>query len=177
MSYTAEERWLIADALLDQGKFPEAKVTLEELLAEEPGYGRAHNHLGWIYLTKFRDFAKAERHLRLAIEYAPDFVPPYMHLTGLLFETRRWAEFRAHVDVSMKVAGTDKVYLHDCLGAYHELTYGFADALVNYTKAIDECFFGPKIQELRESVKRVRDKAPRKLRRRLVAEAVKAALV
>lgn len=177
MTYTADERWLIADALLDEGKVPEAKVTLEQLLIDEPGHGRAHNHLGWIYLAKFRDFPKAELHLKLAMEFAPDYTPPYMHMTSLLLETRRWKEFLGHVEAAMKVDGVDRSFLYDCLGTYHEVCLGYADALVNYLKAIDETFNGPKIHELRESVKRVRGKAPRKLRRKLAMDAVRAGLL
>ena len=54
---------------IDQHNIGAAKQLLDEILLIDPGYGRAHNHLGWIYETKIKDFKNAQRHYELAIKF------------------------------------------------------------------------------------------------------------
>ena len=48
-----------ADAKIKEGKHADAMQTLEAILAEAPDYGKAYNHLAWLYDTKYRNMAKA----------------------------------------------------------------------------------------------------------------------
>ena len=59
-SFQLDEMFFEADALIAQGKITEAISTLEAILVEDASFGKAYNHLGWIYETKFKDYAKAE---------------------------------------------------------------------------------------------------------------------
>lgn len=64
-----ENLFLEISKAIDERDLSGAKLLLEELLSIDPGYGRAHNHLGWIYETKIKDFQKAQRHYELAIKF------------------------------------------------------------------------------------------------------------
>lgn len=164
MTYSAEERWLLADALLDEGKIAEGKVLLEEILEEEPGYGRAHNHLGWIFAAKYSDYGRAERHFRLALQYAPEYPPPYLQMASLLFELRRWDELESHIRMALEVSGVDRAVLYDYLGNLYEIELQYYRAVGCYQNAIDASLNGYYIQELRKSIKRVMAKAPQGVR-------------
>lgn len=102
-----EARFLDADERIEMGDFREAKQMLEDIVQEEPAYGRAHNHLGWIFMVKLSDFAKAERHLKLAMRYAPDFAAAFRNYAHLLFLTNRFEQLDQHVERCASIAGID----------------------------------------------------------------------
>ena len=47
-----ENQFIKADSLISEGNSAEAKELLEEILSQYPDFGKAHNHLGWIYYIK-----------------------------------------------------------------------------------------------------------------------------
>lgn len=51
---------------------------------DDPDFAEAHNALGLIYLTAYRDFDKAEHHLTRAVELKKDFSDAYNNL-GLVY--------------------------------------------------------------------------------------------
>ena len=53
-NFDLEEKFLKADRLISENKISEAAHLLEEILHEAPDLGKAHNHLGWLYETKFK---------------------------------------------------------------------------------------------------------------------------
>ena len=163
----AEEKWLMANELLEDNKTAEAKRVLEELLEEEPGYGRAHNHLGWIHYYHFKDYKRGERHLKLAMEYAPDYVPGHWHYMHLLFELKRWDELVRHINETLKVPGINTASVYDYFANYYEFHLKYEDAVNYYEKAITLSINNWEIADLRNSVSRVLSKTSRafKIRR------------
>jgi hypothetical protein len=53
---TLNEDFLRADDLIRDNKISEALKLLESIILEDPGFGKAHNHIGWIYETKLSVF-------------------------------------------------------------------------------------------------------------------------
>jgi len=132
-----EARFLHADALITRGDIAEAKAILEEILQDEPDYGRAHNHLGWIIVTRFSDYKRAEYHLRLAVKFAPDYPGAHINYARLLIDT---GDFEKVIDVTQKaleVKGIDKAYVYQMLAVGIEMTVGPHEA-VKYLKIAKE---------------------------------------
>lgn len=87
-----ENLFLKADTSISEGKIPEGKEPLEELLQQYPDYGRAHNHLGWVYCTKYSNYDKGEYHYKLAMKFTPKYPLSYLNYTYLLVEVARYQE-------------------------------------------------------------------------------------
>jgi tetratricopeptide (TPR) repeat protein len=65
-----EKYILDAEKAFEEKNYMEGMRLLQEALLIEPHYGKAHNHLGWLYLYQINDWEKAEIHLNLALKYA-----------------------------------------------------------------------------------------------------------
>ena len=58
--FRLEELFNLADRDIKDGHFESAFRRLEEILVEDPLFGKAYNYMGWMYESNFRDYAKAE---------------------------------------------------------------------------------------------------------------------
>ncbi|MGB3463789.1 MAG: O-linked GlcNAc transferase, partial [Cyclobacteriaceae bacterium] len=95
------ERYILdAEQAFENQEFLQGKELLEYALAEEPTYGRAHSHMGWLYLYHLNDLEKAESHLRLALKYAATYGAVYQHMATLLFDSNRLREHEDLLEVA-----------------------------------------------------------------------------
>lgn len=153
-----EELFLKVDDLFSKGEFFEGKKILEEILEQEPGYGRAHNHLGWLYYAKFDEFEKAENHFRLSIKFAELYPAGYMNLTYLLNYLNRHEELIGHIDKSLKIEGTVKAVLYNELGKSYEINGKYKEAIESYRSAIRFSLNKEEMTGLNENLDRVKAK-------------------
>jgi len=153
-----EQYVLDAEKAFEQGLFAEGKGYLENALAEEPTYGKAHNHLGWFYLFHMHDFEKAELHLRLALKYARQYSAPYIHYSQLLFEAERLDEHAKLVAEAFKVPGVGKSFLYNEYGRNMEITGRIADAIKYYRLAVQWSTDEEQIKLIKGNIKRARGK-------------------
>lgn len=129
--------YLEADHLISNNEISEAIELLERILLEEPGYGKAHNALGWIYFHKLDEYVKAENHFRAGIRMEPDLPMNYLNLVYLLNYLRRTAEVRTILDLAVSVPGSALSILYHEYGrsfemeGHHKLAYNW------YIRAID----------------------------------------
>lgn len=108
-----ENLFLEVSKAIDERDLSGAKLLLEELLSIDPGYGRAHNHLGWIYETKIKDFQKAQRHYELAIKFCQGTYPVvYVNYGYLLIEFGHLEEAEKVIAEGLTVDGADKATLY-----------------------------------------------------------------
>lgn len=120
----AEARFLHAQILIERGEFVEAKAVLEEILQDEPDYGRAHNHLGWIYHRKYINLNRAEYHLRLAVKFAPDYPGGYINYASVLTEIEKFELVEQVATKALEVKGINKAYVLYFLALAKEMTAG-----------------------------------------------------
>ena len=149
---------LNAEKAFEKGLFLEGKGYLENALAEEPTYGKAHNHMGWFYLFHMDDVEKAEVHLRLALKYARQYSAPYVHMIDLLFNADRLDEHAKLVAEAMKVPGVGKDYLYNEMGRNMEVKGRISDAIKFYRLAIRRSMDKEQIKVIRENIRRARSK-------------------
>jgi tetratricopeptide (TPR) repeat protein len=131
-----EEYFLKVEVLLGEGEFANGKKLLEEILDIEPGYGRAHNHLGWIYYAKFDDYRKAEYHYRLSIKFAPEYPAGYINMSFLLVELKRYEDARSNAYVALEVPAINRSVIYNELGRIEEMLGNYKMAIHNYNEAI-----------------------------------------
>jgi tetratricopeptide (TPR) repeat protein len=157
-THSYEQYVLDAENAFAQGLYQEGKAYLDNAIAEEPTYGKAHNHLGWYYMFHQVDYAQAEVHLKLALKYAKQYSAPYIHMITLLFEAKRLDEHEKLVAKAMYVPGVSKSFLYNEIGRYHEVTGKITKAIRYYRMAIRWSFDKEEIEIIRENISRAKSK-------------------
>ena len=153
------ERYILnAEEAFDRNEFLEGLEILEEALTIDPTFGKAHNHIGWLYLHKIIDKEKAEKHLELALKYAPLYAAPYIHMSHLLFEKGRHKELTALLNKANALGVVDKSFIHNEYGRLFEVRREFRKAVKNYKTAISFTFSDQDLNMYRDNIRRCRDK-------------------
>ncbi|MDH5602894.1 MAG: O-linked GlcNAc transferase [Cyclobacteriaceae bacterium] len=149
---------LHAEEAFDRQEWLEAEQILKEALAEEPTFGMAHNHLGWLYIYYLCDYSLAEMHLRLALKYAPRHRAPYLHMAHVLFESGNLKELEALLLVAESVTAVPRSFLHAHHAKINEVSGRYQKAIARYKLAIRWSTDETEIATLRSDIKRCRKK-------------------
>jgi len=116
----ADESWMKADWLFERGRYVEGKQVLEDILDEEPAYGRAHAYLGWYYYYLMADFERAEVHLHYAVRFAPSYPAGYFHYHRVLMALKRYKQLLEMLNEAEKAPGIDIEWVYECRGKAYE---------------------------------------------------------
>jgi tetratricopeptide (TPR) repeat protein len=154
----AEDLFFEADQLIDENRIVEAKEMLFDLLEEFPDYGRAHNHLGWLYNLKFNNYPKAKKHLELAIKFAPDYHAAYSNYAYLLIDMNLNDEMITFGSKVIKSSVVDKSTIYNKMAQAHELKGDLKEAYKHYKLAVKETLNNKTLDSIYASVNRVRKK-------------------
>lgn len=154
-----EYRFYEADRLIQEGKVVEAAAMLQEIVADEPEFGRAYNHLGYIYETRFRDNAKAESYYLLGLQHAPDYPALYLNYAILLSSQQRWAELEPFLLRALDCPGINAPKILHEQGMMLEVQGKYQAALTTYQLAIQQSFSEKDIELFKRSVERVEGKS------------------
>jgi tetratricopeptide (TPR) repeat protein len=154
----AEDLFFEADNLIDENKIVEAKEVLINLLNDYPDFGRAHNHLGWMYSVKFNNHIKAKKHLELALKFSPDYQGVYANYVYLLLEMNKYDELiefgKKYAEEGIADAGT----IYNKMGQAYELKGELMNAYINYKLAIKGAINNKFLEELYASINRLKGK-------------------
>lgn len=153
-----EDLFLEADKAFDEGNHVEGKKLLEQILREEPSFGRAHNHLGWLYKNRYQDISLAEKHYLLAIKFDPSYTPAYINYAYLLRDDSRLKELEELLNKVLKIDGVNKCTVYDEFGSLYELKGEYKKAIHYYKKAISYCLNDKLITDLTNHIKRCKKK-------------------
>ena len=154
-----ENQFIKADTLITEGNVSEAKVVLEEILAEYPDFGKAHNHLGWIYCVRLSNYEKAEYHYKLAIKFDPSYPSSYINYTYLLVDLGKFEEAKELIFNTLKnVVGIDKSSYFSELGRISEFEANYTEAYQYYKKSLNLAFSKSFIDNMNANMARVKDK-------------------
>ncbi len=131
-----ENLFLEVGKAIDERDISSAKELLEEILFIDPGYGRAHNHLGWIYETKIKDFKRAKRHYELSIKFCQKEYPVvYVNFGYLLIEFGELENAENVIEEGLSVPGSDKATLLYQKGKISEHKQNYLQAFRTYQLA------------------------------------------
>ena len=156
-----EEQFLLVDKLFGEGEFAQGKRLLEEILEQEPGFGRAHNHLGWLYYAKLDDYEKAAYHLKLAIKFSPGYPAGFLNYTYLLNYLNRHADLLVHAKEALKVEGVSKSVIYLEMGKSYEVNGFYKEAVKAYTEAKRYSLSNAELTQIEEGLERVNTKVAR----------------
>ena len=154
-----ENQFIKADTLIGEAKISEAKELLEELLAHYPDFGKAHNHLAWIFHIKLSNYDKALYHYQLAIKFDPSYPPSYLNYTYLLVDMAKYSEAKEHINNTLQeFENADKASYYNELGRIYELEQNFMESYKYYKNSISFAFNPQFIENMKINMNRVKDK-------------------
>jgi tetratricopeptide (TPR) repeat protein len=154
--YTIEEKYLQAVDELNYGETPKALNLLNELIANDPLYGRAHFQLGKIYYYDFKDYQTAGYHFKTCMELDPLFPDNYFHYLSLVIFLRMEKQVNAVAAESLKVPGVDASSIYELLGLYAEKNKEWNKASEAYRKAFMEATIKEQLESTEQSIARVK---------------------
>jgi Tfp pilus assembly protein PilF len=157
-NFLMDEKFFEADELIKENKIAKAQELLLEILSEEPTYAKAHNHLGWIYETKLRDYPKAESHYQLAIKYDPFYTASYYNYAALLSTQKRWPELEKLLNSALQIKEINQATIHNEFGIMYEVQGEFEKAILSYKTAALQSLDMKSIDLYKSSIERCRTK-------------------
>lgn len=153
-----EKLFVEADQDIKDGLIAEAFDKLVYIIEQETEYGKAYNHLGWIYETKYKNYAKAEECYRLSLKYAPDYSAVYLNYAILLSTLERFDELKDHLEGALKVRGVNKSKIWNEYGIMKELQGSYTEAINAYKKSIQYSLVNDDIDRYQKSIDRCKRK-------------------
>lgn len=154
VNFDIEEKFLKADQLIAENKLSEAAKMLEDILEEAPDFGKAHNHMGWLFETKFKNFQRAEEHYRLALKFSPDYTAAYYNYCYLLSALRKFDELENLLKHAIAVSGISYATIYNEYGLMREMQGHLDDAIHYFRLHIKNSFDTKSIETAAESIKR-----------------------
>jgi tetratricopeptide (TPR) repeat protein len=143
-----------AEQLIYNDQVEQALKILNNLLHQEPGYGRLHNHLGWAYLYYSDEVRLAELHLKMAIQFDESYAAPYLHLGSLYIREERFSEALTYLQHGLSKPKSNRVALLQSLGCVHELRGEWRKAIAAYKKAMLASIQEHEVTDLEAGIKR-----------------------
>jgi tetratricopeptide (TPR) repeat protein len=125
-----------ADQLLKDNRIGSAVELLYRIVAREPAYGRAYNHLAWVYEVKYQNLEKAWELYRLAINYASDYLPVYLNAIVCLSKMERFEELKELLEQARQVPGISRSHLLGEEAIMYEMQQDYLKAIDTYKQAI-----------------------------------------
>lgn len=153
-----DELFFEADNLIKEKRFTEAIQKLEAILTDAPDYGKAYNHLGWIYETQYRDYARSEELYRKCIAVSPGYTPVYGNLSITLSTINKLDEQETLLNQALLVPGIDKPMILNEFGILFEMKGDFDNAIAYYKKAIIASLNDANIEIYSKSIERCKKK-------------------
>lgn len=147
-----------ADQLISQDLIEESKAVLNSILEEDPNYGKAHNHLGWICRTKEHNSRNAEIHYKHALDLAPQYGATYMNYAYLLSEEKRYYDLEELLKKAEQVPDVNKNNLAREWGYLYEDTKQYDKAVEKYKEYALGLYDNALIEKAKESILRCKQK-------------------
>lgn len=157
-NFKAEEMLSRADLLIKENKISDAMQLLYDIIADYPDFGKAYNHIGWIYETKIADMQKAEEHYKLALKYNPAYTAVYYNYAILLSTLQRYDELKKLLETAMKVPGINRGTIHNEFAIMYETQGKYEEAISSYKEYVRSLYDSTLIEKAAESLKRCQRK-------------------
>lgn len=153
-----EDMFMEADRLITEQKIGEAFAKLSSIIQEMPNFGKAYNHIGWIYETKYKDYPNAEKYYKQAIEYSSDYHAGYYNYSIVLSTLQKWDELTNLLDKALKVPGINKGTIYNEYGIMYEAQGKYQQAIDAYKQYAANTFDSKLLDTAKDSIERCKKK-------------------
>ncbi len=123
-----------ANGDIKNGNYEVASDTLEEIINTDPNFGKAYNHLGYLYEVKFKDFEKGETLYKLCLEKSPLYPSVYYNYAILLSTLGRYDDLAELLDRAMNIPGITKSTIYNEYAIMYEQQGKLDEAITHYKK-------------------------------------------
>lgn len=147
------------DQLIKVQEFITAKELLFRIIEEDPAFGKAYNHLAWIYETQEKRPREAEEYYKKAIELSPDYPASYLNYLYLLNTEMRGAEAEALLEKAKDIKGINSITLLNEWAYMLEYTGRFEEAIEKYRELIPRENDMNRMDKIKTDIERCRKKA------------------
>lgn len=137
MDHLTKLEELLDQANLDikDGRYDEATNKLEKILDMDPNFGKAYNHLGYLYEVKFKEYEKGETLYKLCLEKSPMYPAVYYNYSILLSTLGKWDDLKELLDKAINIPGITKSTIWNEYGIMYEQQGKLDEAIDHYRKA------------------------------------------
>jgi tetratricopeptide (TPR) repeat protein len=147
-----------AEQLIYDGQVEQGMNILQNLLYEEPGYASLHNFLGWAYLYHSKNEVLAELHFRMAIRFASEYAPPYLHMGNLMNQKGRYTDAIEFFREGLTKPDALRSTLLESMAHAYELKSDYRKAIRLYKEAASASVADFEVDRMLMGVKRCRRK-------------------
>lgn len=123
-----------ANADIKKGSYEEATNKLEQIIDIDPNFGKAYNHLGYLYEVKFKEYEKGETLYKLCLEKSPMYPAVYYNYAVLLSTLGKFKELRELLDTALTIPGVTKATIYNEYAIMNEQEGKLDEAIENYRK-------------------------------------------
>jgi tetratricopeptide (TPR) repeat protein len=120
---------------IKNGAFDEATNKLEKIIDMDPDFGKAYNHLGYLYEVKFKEYEKGETLYKLCLEKSPMYPPVYYNYSVLLSTLGKYDELKELLDTAINIPGITKSTIYNEYAIMYEQQAQLDEAIAYYKKA------------------------------------------
>ncbi len=120
---------------IKDGLYEQASNTLEKIIDIDPNFGKAYNHLAYLYEVKFKEYEKGETLYKLCLEKTPLYPAVYYNYSILLSTLGKWAELKDLLDRALLVPGITKATIYNEYAIMHEQQGQLDEAISQYRLA------------------------------------------
>lgn len=156
--YTVEEKYLQAVDELRYGETPKALRLLNEIVANDDTYARAHYQLGLVYYYNMDDYQTAGYHFKLCIDTEPAFPDVYYHYLKLIVFLNMHKMVNTVAQQALVTPGVNAAAINNLLGLFAEKSKRWDEALGYYRKALLAATHKEEVSDVEESMERVKSK-------------------
>jgi tetratricopeptide (TPR) repeat protein len=153
-----EEMFAQADRLLTEGVVMDAVDKLTQIVKRNPRFGKAYNHLGWVFETKYKNYRRAEEYYKAAMAYAPHYNASFLNYAYFLSNLGRFDELKAHLDRLSQLPGIAKDTIANEYAMMYEMQGNLQQAIEYYQKAAIVTLDMAKLDKYKENIERCRRK-------------------
>ena len=137
MDHLTKLEEMLDQANLDikDGLYEQASNKLEKIIDIDPDFGKAYNHLGYLYEVKFKEYEKGETLYKLCLEKSPMYPAVYYNYAVLLSTLGKYPELKDLLDRAMNIPGITKSTIYNEYAIMYEQQGQLDEAIEHYRKA------------------------------------------
>ena len=153
-----EEMLDSANSDIKNGLYEKAENTLEQIINLDPNFGKAYNHLGFLYETKFKEFEKGETLYKLCLEKSPLYPAIYYNYSVLLSTLGKHAELKELLDRALNIPGVAKATIYNEYAIMYEQQGKLDEAIEQYRLAAMQTLDQGTLDRAKASIARCKSK-------------------
>ena len=123
-----------ANTDIKNGAFDEATNKLEKIIDIDPDFGKAYNHMGYLYEVKFKEFEKGETLYKICLEKSPMYPPVYYNYAVLLSTLGKYEELEELLNTAITIPGITKAIIYNEYAIMYEQQGKLDQAIEFYKK-------------------------------------------